>query len=289
MNKATTLFRNLDYLTVRNTDNGRYFTDTTRLDRIEELLNESPFSFVEKADLFCAFSQVPFEELGDDTLIISSHVDFKRETENCFSDTSGEKEVIGTYDNSATNAAIVELMTHVELPKNVLVAFTGDEELYSRGACSVIDFINRLGIKASCIVLDVTEEGYMEKASFSVENAYCDDGMLEKVVEWVLNQSEKYYLVPAEEEQLESGIIKKLPEKFVSKELAELDEAWDYSKRHIECFSFCLPTKLMDPEGKYAPGLDPDEAMHSSKGLKIRKRSIIGYTESLNSIINVLA
>lgn len=38
MNRTSTLFENLNYLTVRNTDNGRCFTDTTRLARIEELV-----------------------------------------------------------------------------------------------------------------------------------------------------------------------------------------------------------------------------------------------------------
>ena len=290
MNITSTLFDNLNYLTVRNTDNGRCFTDTTRLERIEELLKESPFSFVKKEALFYAFSQIPFKELKDGALIISSHVDFKRETTRCFSDTTAEKKAIGTYDNSATNAAIVELMLHAELPKNIMVVFTGDEEKDSGGESGVARFIKHLGIKAKCIVLDVTEEGYKTKASFSVENAYCGDTMLENVIKWMVKQNEKYFFVPAEEEQKEKKLIRRmLPKECVSKELADPDESGYYSDDGIESISFCLPIKLIDPKGEFAPYSDPDEAMHSSKGLKIRKESIVGYTNALCDIINCVA
>ena len=290
MKSISTLFENINYLTVRNTDDGFCFTDTTRLDKIEELLKESPFYYVKKEALFYAFSQIPFTELGDDTLIVSSHVDFKRETKECFSDTTGEKKIIGTYDNSATNTAVVELMLHAELPKNTLVVFTGDEEEDSGGAAGVAGFIKHLGIRAKCIVLDVTEEGYKSKAAFSIENAYCDDTMLETIIRWMVKQNENYLFVPAEEEQKQNKLIKHmLPKKCVSKELAEPDESGDYSEHHIDSFSFCLPTKLMDPKGKFAPNSDSDEAMHSSKGLKIRKESIVGYTNALCDIIKNMA
>ncbi len=289
MSKESTVFRNLDKLTVRNTDDGKRFTDTTRLYVIEDLLKNCPFSFVKKGDLFYVFSQIPFERLGDDTLIISSHVDFKRGTKDCFSDTTAGKKVIGTYDNSATNAAIIELMKHKRLPKNVLVAFTGDEEEGSGGAIEVADFIHKLGIKARCIVLDVTEEGYKRKVAFSVENAYCNNRMLEDVITWMAQQ-ENYFFVPLEKSQRKNELVERmLSKKLVAHHLADLDEAKDYHDKKIDSVSFCLPTKLMDPEGKHAPDSDPEQAMHSSKGLKIRKKYFVEYIEALCSFIYLLA
>ena len=283
------LFNNLDHLTVKNKDNGKCFTKTTRLDRIEELLMNSSFTFMKKAGLFYAFSQIPFNDLNDDTLIISSHVDFRKGTKKCFSDTTGKKKVIGTYDNSATNAAIVELMLHEELPKNTLVVFTGDEEVNARGAAAVVNFVWELGINASCIVLDVTEEGYKAKAAFSIENAYCDDALLRKVIDWMVKQDEKYFFVPAEEKQKKNElVVQMLPKEYVSDTLAETDESEEYGNKGIKCFSFCLPTKLMDPDGRFAPDNDPEEAMHSCKGLKIRRKSFVGYTKALAGLINYL-
>ncbi len=95
--------------------------------------------------------------------------------------------------------------------------------------------------------------------------------MLETVINWMVKQNENYYFVPAEEEQKKNKLIKHmLSKEYVSKELAEPDESGDYSDDDIDSFSFCLPTKLMDPEGEFAPYSDPDEAMHSSKKRPVR-------------------
>ena len=238
---------------------------------------------MKKGKLFYAFSQVPFEKLGDDTVIVSSHVDFLKETKECFSDTSGENEIIGTYDNSATNAVITELMIHEKLSENTLVVFTGDEEEESGGAEEVAEFTEHLGIDAKCIVLDVTEEGY-NNASFTIENAYCSDAMLEKVIKWMVGQDEDYFFVPAEEWQKTCKPVKEMiPKEFVSPNCSEADESGDYSNEDIDSISFCLPTKLMDPKGIYAP--KNSGAMHSSKGLMIKKEAVRRYTAALCNLI----
>lgn len=68
--------------------------------------------------------------------------------------------MLGTFDNSITNASIVYLMLSRALPRNVIVAFTGDEEETSRGALDVSRFIEDHNLDVlNIFVLDVTEEG----------------------------------------------------------------------------------------------------------------------------------
>ncbi|MFQ9022476.1 MAG: hypothetical protein ACLR6J_16980 [Parabacteroides merdae] len=47
----------------------------------------------------------------------------------------------GTFDNSATNAAVIDLMLRGELDESVLVAFTGDEEKDSAGAIEIMQML----------------------------------------------------------------------------------------------------------------------------------------------------
>ena len=106
-------------------------------------------------------------------IIISSHVDCEHKITDCFSEVcdTDNSLIKGTYDNLLTNASIVSLMLEGELPENVLIAFTGDEEVGSKGARKLTKYLKKNSIEIKCaIVLDVTDMGWKEAADFTVEN-----------------------------------------------------------------------------------------------------------------------
>lgn len=279
------IYELLHSLTVPNEDNGVNFTCLDRLDRIEEELKGSRFEFCHKENLFHAYAQMPFEELPRKIIVISSHVDFRNGTRDCFSDESNPDYLVGTYDNSITNAAIVALMKERILPPNVVVVFTGDEEEEQGGASQFSDYIhNELNLKAKCIVLDVTESGEEDGAVFTIENDCWKKKWGRNVLEWANNNEMLWKYVPYKKSRLEKKLIKEL----VSDEnriemIADMDETSTYYEGNdIRCFSFCIPVQLMDPDGKYAPN---GEGMHSAKGLKVLKVAYAYYIQALYEVI----
>ena len=135
----------LHYLTIENRDNGKMFDveKKFRLNRIELELEGSPFKECKAEKIYYAYAQVPFEELGEEIIIVSSHVDLHKSTKEYFS-IEEEEYLLGTYDNSITNAALVTLAKTKTLPKNLVVVFTGDEEGKSHGAKKFCDYINNV-------------------------------------------------------------------------------------------------------------------------------------------------
>lgn len=275
----------LHELTVRNSDNGAYFTDTRRLDRIANELKESPFVYYRKAPLYHAYAQVPFEELPEKILVISSHVDFKRSTFDCFSDESDLDFLVGTYDNAITNASIVTLMKKYPLPKNLVVVFTGDEEEDQGGADEFCTYLNKeLRRKAKCIVLDVTESGNKEGAIFTIENDCWNEKWGRRILTWARDKEICWKYVPYKKSRLKKSLIQELVDKdHCIENVADIDETSIYYEANdIKCFSFCIPVELMDPEGRYAPW---GEGMHSSAGLRVRKDAYEKYIQALKEVI----
>ena len=278
-------FNLLHDLTVRNTDNGSYFIDTRRLDRIEKELKDSRFEYCHKGKLFHAYAQRPFEELPEKIIVISSHVDFKHNTMNCFSDETDPEYLVGTYDNSITNAAIVTIMKEKKLPLNVVVVFTGDEEEDEGGASEFSDYINEeLQLKAKCIVLDVTESGNNVGAVFTIENDCWKRKWGTRILKWANNTDKVWRYVPYKKSRLEKSLIKELVDaEHCSKKIADMDETTTYYEANgIRCFSLCIPVELMDPEGKYAPFR---EGMHSDEGLRVRKNAYEDYIQAVYEAI----
>lgn len=279
------LYNLLHTLTVRNSDNGSYFTDTSRLKEIENQLKDSAFTYCHKEALYHAYSQVPFCELPEKILVVSSHVDFKRGTSKCFSDESDPEYLEGTYDNSITNAAIVTLMKTSTLPQNVVVVFTGDEEEEQGGASEFSDYINdELNRKAKCIVLDVTESGNEDGAIFTIENDCWNKKWGRSVLTWARGKAIPWKYVPYEESRLKKRMIQQFVDKaHCIEEEADADETETYYEYNdIRCFSFCIPVGLVDFEGRYSPF---NEAMHSDKGLRVRKDAFGKYIQALYEVI----
>lgn len=279
------LYKLLHDLTVRNSDNGECFVDTRRLDKIEQELKGSSFEFCRKGKLFHAYAQLPFNELPKKLIVISSHVDFNNCTANCFSDETNADYVVGTYDNSITNAAIVTLMKEYKLPYEVVVVFTGDEEEEQGGASEFADFLNdELQAKVKCVVLDVTEEANEIGASFTIENDCWKKKWGEKILQWAIKCEMEWRYVPYKKTRFKKQLIQELVDSaHRASGIADMDETTTYYEANdIRCFSLCLPVEYMDPEGKYAPCREP---MHSDEGLKVRKDAFEKYISALYEVI----
>jgi len=281
--------RQLDNLTVRNTDDGKKFIDTSRLDRIERELKDSPYRYCEKGKLFHAYARVPFEKLDQDVIVITSHVDFKRGTEKCFAKVESDV-MVGTFDNSITNAAILSLMKEDPLPRNTVVVFTGDEEEGSGGAKEFARLIRKKWKKhMKAIVLDVTSDGLGADASFTIENGCFtnDKTWGRKILSWAEDQKENWRFVPYKKADLQRSFIKDtISGKNFVKHRAGEDEAYIFKKKDCPGFSFCLPAEFMDPAGVFAPD---GWGMHSPNGLRVKKEKYFHYIRALREVILVVS
>ena len=176
---------------------------------------------------------------------------------NCFAKDEDELCWKGTFDNSATNAAVIDLMLRGELDESVLVAFTGDEEKDSAGAIEIMQMLGRMEcLVGKALVLDVTNEGWEDEAAFSIENDHGFDIIT------------GYHIVELLQASGTSCV-------FVHE--AEPDETWEYSKGSnsdlpgIPCLSLCLPVC---------------GNMHGDDGVLLRKSSVIPYEDILRNLAN---
>lgn len=124
----TNLLSIIQSVSVLNRDNSICFTNTERLDAVAALLCDSVYKRIVFDRLFHIYGRKPVEEQAGPVVIVSSHVDCERNITKYFAKKIDDGTLLGAFDNSITNAAIVYLMLTEKLPDNVLVAFAGDEE-----------------------------------------------------------------------------------------------------------------------------------------------------------------
>ena len=161
----------LSKVNVMSQDNEVKFIKLSRLKAINKLLTttQSPYIKERKEGLSIIYRHKEFpwppsvkSKAKGHFLIISSHIDslYPRHFTKDYSKT----ELLGTFDNSITNAVILFLMVNRKLPKNILVAFTGDEENEGKGAKETAVFLTEQdGIQSYfefAITLDVSNCGY---------------------------------------------------------------------------------------------------------------------------------
>ena len=91
-------------------DNGQRFTRTDRLDEIQRLLWDSQYRRVNPQGLFHLYAKRSIEEIEGPVVLVSSHVDCENGITRCFCEDAGNGLLRGTFDNAATNAAILSLM-----------------------------------------------------------------------------------------------------------------------------------------------------------------------------------
>ena len=247
--------RLLHLLTVDCKDDGRVFVQQERLTVIKSLLAGSDYLLRREGDLSLLYAKRNMDAESEQVLI-SSHVDcvygncFVKDQSDCW---------LGTFDNSATNAALIELMLTGRLADQVLIAFTGDEEKDSKGAVEVMHVLQQEQLLLNrAVILDVTNEGWEEDVSYSMEN------------DWGFDLLTGFRLVS---DLQEAGI----PCVFVHH--AEPDESWEYRKaaqyglQEFPCLSLCVPVS---------------GDMHADAGVLLRKSSIPLYQQVLEMLANAL-
>ena len=232
-------------------DDGYEFIDYRRLNAIAGCLDEKWKMFWDGrlAKIFVRRDFNPSKPV----VVVSSHVDMV--ANRCYADCNGEM-WRGSFDNLITNAAVVSGMIRKTFDANVMVAFTGDEEEDSRGACEVVRVLNKKRIdNRMIIVTDVTEMGWKQGKHFTIENIFPVEG------QHVANLLLKLLPVALE--------VDKSPKVIVETEFA--DETWEYDDRDQRCCAICLPC-LGD--------------MHSESGVAVRRRSAEVYAELLPRFAN---
>lgn len=267
--KKKKYFKILEHLNVINHDDGISFTDTARLDVIEKLLDGTEYQRVNRRGLFHLYSKKPISLMQGPLVLLSSHVDCQKNITQCFSEVLSGGMLKGTYDNSITNAAVLSLMLDNKLTENVIVAFTGNEEVASVGALQLAQYLQNYTTDITVIVLDVSYEGYQQRADFTVENNFWSENIGMVVAEISRQSRYPWRFVPESEEKIPEYI----PEENRIYRDAAADESWDYED-FFRCFSFCLPVG--------------DGEMHDNRGVTARQESFLHYMEILARLANEL-
>ena len=231
-------------------DDGQSFRVTDRIEVIKDYLSDSDYTLLAEEDIFLLYGKKPLEA-GAHVILVSSHIDcvfqhcFCREEEYCYR---------GTFDNSFTNAALLQVMKQGNLPENVVIAFTGDEEKGSAGAIGVNVYLTRMECTIDfALVLDVTLAGWEHQHLFAIENDLGIDLLTaHQIVEWLRPYQGKY--------------------EFLHQ--AEPDETWDYADYGIPCMTLSAPV---------------DGQMHGEDGVIVRKQTYPVYCDVLQLIVSGLA
>ena len=204
-----------------NHDIGSHFItgQTEKLSEIETQLKDS--GYVQKYHRIArVYSKKPLEEMKGKVVVLSTHIDTHPLIRHPFCDTdpdlasyvSGYEEsysegtmeedfekvnlsylqkveekcgplYVLTGDNALTNHAAVELLLSGNLPENVIVAFTGNEEQSSKGAEGVAKMIAEFypKLSPSYITLDVTDCCHIKNYDVSVECRYDHKKLAKKI------------------------------------------------------------------------------------------------------------
>ena len=236
-------------------DNGSVFTNTEKLDKVREILRNKTYTEQDKpyletvGNLFRLYSRKPVEELDPSTaIVISTHADFVKQIRKPFVKGDSDGSLLGTFDNSATNAAALYLLYEGQLPDNVLVAFTGNEESGMRGAAELDYYLSQmLGGHPFYMTLDVTDNNYGE-SHFTLENCFSmSKKEIGELVDVIQASGIRGY-----------GYPRALP-----------DEAYRYANLGAHSCSICVPT-----EGP----------MHSNKGCNMELSAYLDYVDVVRQI-----
>jgi len=238
-------------------DNGHEFVRRDRLDLILQSLSSSAYQLQSEMPLAIIYRHEKFNPFLAISLI-SCHIDLIYK--NYYVNDHGDK-FHGTFDNSACNAILVQAMLENILHPQTLIAFTGDEEEDSRGVDQSIEMLEHGRLFSQLemvIVLDLTEE-YYGKCPFTIEN-YC---------------REKYRagtkLTFATAKELKIFLKSILNNDFFIKN-GDPDESWRYDGYDLNCFSLCLPCRVLG------------EDMHADEGVEIRKPDVMSFLKALNTL-----
>lgn len=249
-------------LTLPCADNGRDFTCTDRIHRIRDLLRSTPYACLGEKPLAQVWRHPDFDPALP-LVLVSSHIDSLYTNYHASCDNGI---LLGTFDNSVTNAVILSLILEGRFPQQVLVAFTGDEENDSRGADQVMDIIGSISPNSihpeMVVVLDITEESY-ESHSFTFENLFraskaSPSAQLRFETRHALTRFLRDLVAPSDPVIIEEG---------------EPDESWQYDEHDLNCFAFCLPCKTITGD------------MHDDEGVYVKESSAHQYANTLANVL----
>lgn len=267
-----TLDNVLSTISLPSRSNKEGFYDTSRLDAIKQLINESdsPYRVINETSNTLMFGKkVPNK--NEKSILMSSHADIVQGITNVKSE-SKDGWYHGTYDNLGTNASICTLMLmDKNLPDNIYFAFNAEEETgRCTGATDAFNYIKKNTMNDPlCIALDVTDEGFDEDRIISLEGLSAGTKEKDKI---------KNALMRIEGENISTAIVKSFPKDYtpfdkdyITCDTTVFDEGIHYGRLNANAFSFCVPT---------------DGYMHSNLGLDIKESTYLGYIYTLDTFLH---
>ncbi len=209
----------------------------TRRKQIIELLKNSNWKkIVDDGFLLIYYNQ--YDEKYKHTILISCHIDSVFKDTDYFLDFPNSEIIKGTLDNSASIAILLSAMLDNQLPANIYVTFTEDEEQNMRGAHNTIDYFKRnlkeVWNKLSLvIVMDVSNKNW--EKDVSIENFFIKRNVKNSGILTFKNTESfiKYITKILKKNKISYGIVRE--------ENAEEDESWTYEEYNLNVFSLCLP------------------------------------------------
>lgn len=261
-----TLFEILEKVCVPCHDDGKEFTETARLDAIEELLCGSSYKPVKKDSIFHVYGKTDLLSNSDNALIVSCHVDCNKEITKCTSYTGDDTYIHGTYDNAAGVAACIYAMLDGNLPDNVYFAFVGDGTNINRSVYKLTSYLNESKIYYRVIVTDVAESGWDRGDDFLIDKNDCGDFFCRKAVDSISTDFVDWGYFELEHDKIPSYV----PKHKVLVECNPINDPVHYNVNDVECLCLCLPCEK-DSDSEYE--------------VYIRKNSFRIFTTALINIL----
>lgn len=277
------------------------FYDLRRLEVIDKEIrdSDSDYKWICGSNYYRLYGQADLETLKKEftqgefskIVLVSSHADNLQEKSSYYLTTDSEY-INGCFDNASTNAVCTYLMKYKykKLPRNVLFAFTADEEKDMEGAEHVSKkLVKNFGEgSVNVVVLDVTF-GFQKGADFTIENDFIfkdhgGENFINRIC-CVANKMAKessyswgfLYTKKNEDCYIDSSTIKGYMGDgcTIYDDVEGEDETSEYKKKKFSTFSLCLPCSAED-----------ENQMHSDDGFRISLKTICNYTDFLCQILH---
>lgn len=236
-------------LTVPCSDDGKKFVQTDRIDLIQQALIRSKYGCMADLPLAKIYRHRDFKA-AQPSILLSCHID---SLYTKYYAAIHDKELHGTFDNSACNAIAVDAMINGLFPSQTLISFTGNEEKHYQGADQTVESLKAEGIFDNLelvIVLDIAEE---DRQSYRYTNHFVKKVKGHSLLEFGGKNEFKAFL--------ENMLAEK-----------EEDESEWYDIYNLNIFSFYLPCRLLSFD------------MHGNEGVAIEIEAIKGYRYALGRL-----
>jgi len=294
-------------------DNGVQFTETSKMDRIRKILNtNSKYKEIYTGALTSIWVKDNDAERIETPVLLTSHIDNVKDINHPFVAKAVYNKIgdvlAGTFDNTITNAALVDLMCNQDIDDSIVFCFDGDEETgQCRGLREAVHFVKEnemFGDIGAVVSTDVTDEGFNGKKDVQVISQKTGQPVINKATGNIrtekINDYDKYKLFSLEnmtgtatfQENFCKDFLEQhtddfsfaphpsetynLPECMKDKYNNQgfCDEAYTTHDLGLNGMSICLPIK---------------GEMHSDKGCITRPVVYDGYCQNLGSIVNMIA